>query len=160
MTKMSAAYMSPKNACRTIRRLIKRTPGVALKIPVNVFEIHVKLRKPVRVLKTFWPMLTVSDWVRYLVSHKPQLLLAGSSVDGAWRDTFSGFWRKYRQIDGSHPIYSESFDYSSCIPILLHGDEGRGHLRRPFLVLSFQCLIGHQGLETVNDTSLLGFIGF
>lgn len=153
LTKISAAYMSPKNACRTIRRLVKCTPGVALKIPVNVFEVHVKLRKPVRVLKTFWPMLTVSDWVRYLVSHKPQLLLAGSSVDGAWRDTFSGFWEKYRQIDGSHPIYSESFDYSSCIPVLLHGDEGRGHLRRPFLVLSFQCLIGHHGPETVNDTS-------
>ena len=158
LAKISAAYMSPKNACRTIRRLIKRTPGVALNIDISVCEVHVRLRKPIRPVKVFWPVISLQDWVRYLVANKPELLLAGHPVGGAWRKTFSDFWTKYEKVDSSHPIFREPFDRSSCVPFHLHGDEGRGQLRRPYLVVAWQCLIGHRGMDYVNDTGLLGHI--
>ena len=40
---------------------------------------------------------------------------------------------------------------SRCIPLFLHGDEGRGQCKRPVLVVSFQCVIGWSGDENVNS---------
>lgn len=156
LNKMNTAYTSRTNACRTIRRLVKRTPGVALDIPISACEVHVKLRKPIRAVKVHWPVLSMKDWVHYMVSRKPELLLAGNSFGSSWRQTFVDFWNDYKAIDGTHPIFAEDFELGACIPYHLHGDEGRGQLRRPYLVLSWQCLIGQLGAEKVNDTSFLG----
>lgn len=156
LTKMGTAYTSPKNACRTIRRLIKRTAGVSLNLPVCVCEVHVRLRKPIRALRVHWPVLRMNDWVQYLIAHKPGLLLAGHDIGGDWQRTFTEFWAGYKEVDGSHPVFREGFDLGGCIPYHLHGDEGRGQLKRPYMVLSWQCLIGHQGPQTVNDTTQFG----
>ena len=158
LTKLSTAYKDPKTACRVVRALIKRTPGVALKIPIDVCEVHVKLRRPIRVLQCFWPVLSINGWVHYLVASKPQLLLAGHARDGDWHSTFTHFWRQYQKIEPNHPIFTSSFDPGTCVPYYIHGDEGRGQLKRPYMVISWQCLIGMHGLDVVNDTSCAGSI--
>ena len=158
LRKVGCAGTSRRNhACRMIRRLVKRT-GVALDIPIGVCEVHVKLHKPIRARKTLWPILSMSDWVKYMVSRKPQLLLGGNSVKDNWRKMFSDFWAHYKLVDSTPPIFSESFELGACIPYHVHGDEGRGQLKRPYLVLAWQCVIGHHGPEKVNDTSSLSSI--
>lgn len=155
MTKISTAYKSRKHACDVVRSLIKRTPGVALHIPIDVVQIHVRMRKPLRVLKVWWPMIKMGEWANYLISQKPQLLLGGHGLDGDWRTTLKKFWSSYRQINSSHPVFSQEYDLGLCVPYFVHGDEGRGQLRRPYMVISWQCVIGHHGLDVVNDTSYL-----
>lgn len=158
LSKIGAAFKSKKNACRTIRRLINRTPGVTLKIPIDICEVHVKLRKPLRVLKAWWPMIRLDEWAKFLIREKPELLLGGNSVKGNWRKTFTDFWDNYKKVDGQHPILSESFDLGGCVPYYIHGDEGRGQLRRPYMVISWQCMLSHHGPQVVNDTSFLPWI--
>ena len=119
-------------------------------------EVHIKLRKPIRIAKVFWPILRMDHWVQYLVAHKPGILLAGHSLQGNWRQVFETFWAKYKVIDPNHPIYAQKLDVQGCIPIMFHGDEGRGHLKRPYLVIAWQPVVGFCGLSAVNDTSFLG----
>ena len=128
---------------------------MTLKIDIDVCEVHVKLRKPIRVANVYWPVLSINKWVEYLLSHKPQLLLAGHALNGNWRGVFNMFWEKYQQIDPQHPIYQSDYDRSACVPYYIHGDEGRGHLRRPYMVISWQCVVAHHGVDVVNDTSFL-----
>ena len=43
----------------------------------------------------------------------------------------------------------------ACIPYHIHGDEGRGQLKRPYMVVSWQCVISHHGPQVCNESSFL-----
>lgn len=68
--------------------------------------------------------------------------MQGKTMDSA--DEFSrdlvDFWEKF---EATHPDFEmpprERWDHS--IPISLHGDEGRGRMKRPVMVLSAQCVL-------------------
>ena len=159
LMKVAGSYRSRKNACRDLTSLIKRTPGATLKLPIEVFKIHIRLRKPVRCVEAWWPVLTMSSWCKFFVQSKPQLLLAGCRVDQDWMRVFRSFWADYRLICPNHPVFTSVESMSqlgSCVPYYIHGDEGQGHNKRPYLVLSWQTAIGFKGLESCNDTSILG----
>ncbi|CAK9059481.1 Uncharacterized protein SCF082_LOCUS31509, partial [Durusdinium trenchii] len=115
------------------------------------------LRKPVRCLKVWWPMIRIDQWVKYLASHQPRLLLGGQLPDpnGKWKEMFSKFWSDYKVLNGDHPIFHRGdVDLGACLPYFIHGDEGRGQLKRPYMVVSIQLAIGHGGPEVCNDTGL------
>ena len=159
LVKLSSAYRRQKDACTVMRRLIKSTPGQILDIPVNVCSVQINLRKPIRSLKVWWPVIRMEDWARWMLNNKPQLLLGGNDLDhkGLWKEHFYRFWELYRKIDGSHPVFQRpDFDLGCCIPYFFHGDEGRGQLRRPYMVISWQCAISHLGPQVTNDTSYPG----
>ena len=74
-----------------------------------------------------------------------------------WEELFSTFWSKYEQVNSDHPVYLD-FDEATrrrCIPYFLHGDEGRGQCRRPFMIESFQPCVSHRGLEFTNESTHL-----
>ena len=158
MVKLSRAFCSPKNACRIIHSIIKKTPGMMLDIEISVCQIHVRLRKPVRSLKVYWPILHLSHWVQYFLNNKPEILLGGQRPDpqGKWKDMYYNFWSAYRVANPSHPLFEEDFDQGACLPYFFHGDEGRGQLKRPYMVISWQLAIGHHGPDVCNDTSYPG----
>ena len=156
LAKMAATINGPRNACRNLTRLIKRTPGATLRIPIDVCKVTIALRKPKRALQIYWPMIKLAEWCKYLLEFKPQLLLAGHGLGEDWKTTFQNFWSDYRIVCGDHPIFSHpEFDHRTCIPYFIHGDEGRGQLKRPYMVISWQCAIGHGGIQTINDNSHL-----
>ena len=160
LVKVAGVIGGKTNACRNLTRLIKRTPDTVLDIPISVCKVTIALRKPLRRVEVFWPCIKMSDWCKYLVEFKPEFLLAGHTLsgnDGDWRTTFKQFWWDYERICPDHPLYSSDFDRGGCIPYFIHGDEGRGQLKRPYLVLAWQCAIGHGGIGTINDDSNLGF---
>ena len=84
-----------KDACRDITKLIKRTPGTTVDIPIDVCEMQVKLRKPIRGVKVWWPVIRMGSWCQYLLRRKP-LLLGGHAVAGNW-------------VCGDHPIFGTSW---------------------------------------------------
>lgn len=154
---MAASYRNPRNVCRDLTTLIKKTPGATLNIPIQVCRVQIKVRKPVRCLEVWWPMITLADWCQYFMANKPRYLLAGYALDEsqAWQGTFRKFWRTYQQLNPDHPLFSTDFSWGHCVPIMIHGDEGRGQLKRPYLVASWQCVISHLGPEVTNDTTHL-----
>ena len=129
-----------------------------LDIEISVCQIHVRLRKPVRSLKVYWPILHLSHWVQYFLNNKPEILLGGQRPDpqGKWKDMYYNFWSAYRVANPNHPLFEEDFDQGACLPYFFHGDEGRGQLKRPYMVISWQLAIGHHGPDVCNDTSYPG----
>ena len=159
MMKLSSAYRRRKDACAVMRRLIKRTAGTLIDLQIDVCEVTVKMRKPVRCLRVWWPMLKMESWAQWMLRNKPQLLLGGQIPDpaGTWKDQYYNFWQSYQLIQPDHPVFSrDDIDKGACIPYFFHGDEGRGQHRRPYLVISWQCAIGHLGPQVTNDTSCHG----
>ena len=152
---MASAGKRKDHACRDLTRLIKRTPGSMLSIPIDVCRVNIRLRKPQRHAVVYWPMIKMSEWCKYLLQYKPQLILGGHDLNGNWQAVFRSFWNDYRKTNPTHPIFEQSWDYGNCLPFMLHGDEGRGQLKRPFLALSFQFVVGHKGLEQTNDSTNL-----
>ena len=148
---------SPANACRDLHRLLHRTKGVLLPIPIDVCAVHIKRRKPIRRFVVWWPMLKLSSWVHYFLKHKPQLILGSFHANDAkhWRELFKSFWEAYRLTNSDHPLFQTDFDVSCCVPYALHGDEGRGLAHKPYLVIAWQPIIGCDGMDVCNDSKYL-----
>ena len=67
------------------------------------------------------------------------------------------FWERYSYIDPSHAAHAKApDDRARTIPVLLHGDEGRGLAKVPVLVESLQPLISWMGGDVLNSLGRLG----
>jgi len=99
----------------------------------------------------------MASWVRALLDQSPGMLLAGHCLRDVtkWQAVFSRFWDLYRHVNPNHCIYADGLDARNCIPYFMHGDEGRGYCRRPFMVESFQPVISQKGLEYTNESGKL-----
>ena len=64
-----------------------------------------------------------------------------SDVDG-WTHDLLVFWEKWKCVEPRHPVFTDhSHDLQTCIPCMLHGDEGVGHRRKPIMQLSWGSLL-------------------
>ena len=130
-----------------------------MQFPVQLTWIPVtcRLRKPRPHNETLdWPIIQISDWARVLLDKNPQYLLGGLHLNQAegWRRMFANFWDSYRTIDPNHMAFEAALDLSCTIPYALHGDEGKGLRQKPFLVESFQPIIGFHGPSHTNESGL------
>lgn len=97
-----------------------------------------------------WPVLHLSKWIQTCFD-TPEFngffLLGGKTMNqlSEVESTFSRFWSHYKYIDGNTPECPQR-----TVPIYLHGDEGRGLVKRPLLILSFQPIIGWGGEGHAN----------
>ena len=125
---------------------------------LSTIPVTCKIRKPrPREVVFDWPFIRISDWAAVLLHKNPQYMLGGFKVeeDQGWRRLLSGFWDTYASIDDAHPVFSTNLDPSTIIPFALHGDEGRGLRFKPFLVESFQTVIGCYGPSRTNESGHL-----
>lgn len=109
-----------------------------------------------RVEQTTWPIIKLESWLDYMLGHQPELLLGGHCLqDHGWKDMFAKVWHLYRSVDGAHRVYQDfaEAEFATCIPFMIHGDEGRGLVRRPYMVISTQPVVGHKGLHFTNESS-------
>lgn len=130
-------------------------------MPIEVVTVPttIQLRKPrVRTMDMFWPTLSMTSWLQVLGESYPEIMLGGFRLDQekGWRSLFTWFWDVYKRCDPTHPIYSlEGVDFSSAIPYMVHGDEGRGLRSLAFMVQSWQLVISHLGPHTTNTSGHL-----
>lgn len=87
-------------------------------------------------------------------------MLAGYTLDqeDSWKTMFQNFWDKFQRARGEyHPVFEDHAQrLEVCLPIFIHGDEGRGKLRRAVLATSVQPVLvseGHAG-HTFNSRFL------
>ena len=151
-----------RNKGNESRNLHKLIHSQGKTFPVEVVSEPVPVRilagKP-RVGTVNYPCLLLSAWIKALFDAGGQMLLGGYSLlrgEANYRALFARFWHRFRQCRPDLELYSEEFDQSLCIPIAIHGDEGRGKLKRPVMIVSYQPLISHRGDGYTNATALLG----
>ena len=71
-----------------------------------------------------------------------------------FRGKLCGFWENFRKSEPTLPLFKEdSVDYSTCIPIALHGDEGRGRQKQPVMCVGVQPILPiHKGRTNMSGT--------
>ena len=146
---------SKQNECRALHRLMHRQGRT---IPVRVSTVSTPVRIPGQRAKSTvnFPVLFLSSWCQQVFSDdraaRGKMLLGGFSLDeeDKYRPMFSEFWSRFWFFRPDLDVYKQSFDRSLCIPIALHGDEGRGKLRRPVMIISYQPLISYKGPDYTN----------
>ena len=133
---------SEKNADRDCHNLLVKRHGLALPIPQTRLDTgeHGK--------DETIPLLRLRDWARYLVNSDSTHMLVGLKKPDHKREAaiLQAFWENYRRQEPSHPVFGMAergeLSLQTCIPMALHGDEGRGRKRTAFLVLNFHGLLG------------------
>ena len=155
--KIARAGASRTNVCRNLHRLL-RGAGVQYPVEIATVPVTIRLRKPEphnEVLQ--WPIIRLSDWVRALLKCHPSYLLGGMELEDTlgWQHQFATFWETYRTIDPDHEVFSAGLELANVVPYALHGDEGKGLRGKPFLVESFQPVIGRHGMFVTNESGKL-----
>ena len=102
-------------------------------------------RRRVHLIPTNYPLLRLPDWVSCSFQYGGQFFLGGCTLDdpSAFIMKLQTFWRNYKVVDPSLPFFrkNDESSYSSCVPIAIHGDEGRGRAKQPIMVISVQPLL-------------------
>lgn len=155
MGKIAHSEQSKSNACRNIHGLLKRTKGLSLPINIDMFPLTVRKRRPVEVVKVWWPMISMREWLQYFLNHNPKLILGGHDLSdpAGYESMFLNFWETYRREDPQHEVYQRGFPLERCVPLMVHGDEGRGYFKIPFLVISLQPVISFRGPDCQTDAA-------
>ena len=133
---------------------------MSLKVEFKMIELPVLTKGQETIVP--WPVLTFSAWVKFVFTRTHgEPLLNGFSLEqeDSWRTMLANFWHRAAMCDKTgHPIYRDKIGaLDRCIPVLLHGDEGRGKLRRAVLCTSVQPLL-HGGGHTFLTRFLFGIL--
>ena len=115
--------------------------------------LNLQVRKPKTIA---WPVLTLTSWIKAAFEdpYKGIHFLGGKQVgtDSAHR-MLEEFWDRYCKADLAVP---RPQDPSKMIPIFIHGDEGRGLVKKPLMVISFQPCFSWKGGDYTNTSAKHG----
>ena len=160
LCKIACCSRSMTNVTANLRRCIQGA-GAEFPVEIQLVRTTIRLRKPKpRIQHVYWPVLSIKSWCQVLSKKYPEYLFGGYQLadEENWRRLFEWFWEAYRVYDPSHPVYSdESFQPQLSIPIMSHGDEGRGLRFTPFMVQAWQTVVSVHGPEDTNTSGRLGF---
>ena len=130
-------------------------------LPVDMVSIDLPVKWRNQHVMMPWPVLPFSSWLTCIFKRTGgQPVLAGYTLgqEVEWKTMFQNFWDKFRSAMGEyHPVFEDHAErLEVCLPIFIHGDEGRGKLRRAVLATSVQPVLvseGHAG-HTFNSRFL------
>ena len=163
LTAIAKCGRGTRNESRQLHMYIHRTGRT---LPVTVTKVPTPIRvfmkgKP-RVVISNFPVIFLSSWARQVFEgYGGKAFLGGNSLEeeSSWRPMLQTFWERFRHLRPDLDIYQkaehEGWDLSACLPWAHHGDEGRGKLRRPVLILGFQMLISPRGPSYTNSSGIL-----
>lgn len=162
---MVAPSKSTHNATRKLYNYIARK-GRALSVQPATVKVPVRIRKPYKVKQLHWPVLHLSSWLRTSMEEFGGFLFLGGktldNIEEVHRE-LATFWERYAFLDTRPP----PSDPRVTIPIQVHGDEGRGQVKRPLMIIAFQGILGwclhepeeHAAADQVrNSSKILGLV--
>ena len=135
---------SSRNGERDCHRLMAKQCRLAL--PIQKHYLPVAEKGPTI------PFLRVRDWLQMMVDNNCSHILCGLVRPDRNREVaiWEQFWKNWEAQEPQHPIFAAARaghrQLGRCVPLLLHGDEGRSKKRTPFLVLSVHSVLG-RGVE-------------
>ena len=121
---------------RDSHRIFRRY-GLALKVPVSQL-----LAQSDEGPKSI-PYLKIQDFCSLLLRKHAKVLLGGLDV-GAQSDQFlDTFWSRFQHFQGDHAVFEHPREeWKNYIPLMLHGDKGRGFSKKPVFCFSFEAIFG------------------
>ena len=138
------------NASRDMHACMEKM-GYTIPVEVHTMNHHSDLPKPITSYH-----IKPESWIQHWANDCPELL---AGWNGNRRENFSAFWHAYQVHHPSHKVFTEHEGrLRDVVPIILHGDEGRGQCKRPLLILSFQPVLGWSGEDHVNSKKFFGNI--
>jgi len=143
-------WTSPSNWSRNLHALIYK---FNLTLPVQFEHIDLPVRWRNQHVMVPWPALPFSSWVKTVFMKScGEPLLGGFKLQETqkWTTMFQDFWEKFKNARGtSHEVFRRHAGrLQFCCPIAVHGDEGRGKLKRAVMATSVLPLLvpnGHAG---------------
>ena len=131
-----ATASQEKNAQRFTEKLFQKQD---LSIPVNLQAVqHEVIGGHLASITTFH--VTPEEWIRYLIQEDSSLL---SGPTGDPENNFHSFWQAFRMANGDHKVFELHPDkLERVVPCFVHGDEGRGQKKSPYMVVSFESCLG------------------
>ena len=134
--------------------------GKTLPVAISTVTIPMKTRVSRRfaIARRPWPVFHLC-WIQTgmeMNEFRGFFFLGGLKLDQlvAAENALELFWDRYKVVDANSPRNPRR-----TIPFFIHGDEGRGQVKRPLLIISFQCLMSWTGTEKVNSTKSFGSKG-
>ena len=152
-------HRNDSHACANLHKLLHRS-GHMLPVKFSFASTPVRLavRGSSKKALVRFPLLKLSDWCHTIFRNGGQFLLGGQTLDHAteFSHTLRLFWKRFKCVEPQLPFYEDpDNDWGYCIPVALHGDEGRGSGKKPVMVLSAQPLIVSKDMSTSNLKGLL-----
>ena len=157
------------NAARDFHRWVHRNQRV-FGVRISEITIPIRLRKrtkngpkKVTVCQSPHAVIFFSHWLQTILESFPKFFLGGYGLfDSGYEEMFSTFWENFEHCQPNHPIYHQKSpqERRRCIPIAVHGDEGRGLNKVPLLVVSFQIIIPSTGPSKLSQTQFLAWHQF
>lgn len=162
-----------KVACRDVIRQarVTRYPSKGIKklaqVPLKKSEhgshgvfrkcgqsLPVKISRVDLVSKPRFPYVQFSDWLKYLIEFDQLDHLVGTTDPVEMHKDLQTFWDRFRSSHPSHVMFDSTVQgapqHPECtIPIVLHGDEGRGRKKKQVMILSAMGIMG-KGSSRVN----------
>lgn len=131
---------NPKNGERDCHRLM--TNQCRLALPLQQHYLDLKDGAPQI------PFLRVRDWMQMMLDHNSSHILCGLIRPDAKRESaiWKAFWNNWERQEPNHPVFARArageVELERCVPLLVHGDEGRSKKRLPFLVVNVHSILG------------------
>lgn len=94
------------------------------------------------------PYVPPKELLQFLMTNQPDVLVGGFDCPSERAQHIAAFWEGFRLHHGDHLVYQEhEFNLPYVLPLLWHGDEGRGKRRGQTVLVSLEVPIG---IETVK----------
>lgn len=150
------------HACNNLHKVIKKH-DVQLPVKVSTVSCWIRTsRRRVHQVLTNYPVLRIVDWIQTIFAYGGHFFLGGRSLDhlDAFRTELHTFWRNLKVIDPGCPLFDgpgalKEDEWERCIPIALHGDEGRGKAKNPIMIVGVQPILPLCGERTNMGGSLM-----
>eukprot|EP00435_Cladocopium_sp_Y103_P064901 s127_g26.t1 len=94
------------------------------------------------------PILTLQSWFDFFIANSCMHILHGLRRPHTTREEAicTAFWQNYKRLHPQHRIFHEASQGKLCleraVPLVIHGDEGRGRRHCGHFVLSFHSMLG------------------
>ena len=134
-----------------------------LTLPVQFEHVDLPVRWRYQHVMLPWPTLPFSSWVKTVFTKSyGQPLLGGHKLEEThkWTMMSSEFRERFKNARGtSHDVFRRHADrLQFCCPIAIHGDEGRGKLKRAVMATSVQPLVVPEKLPCRNVVYIAGWL--
>lgn len=127
-------------------------------------SLDIKISKVDLPSKKQFPFVAFSDWLRFIVEKDQLEYLVGVKDISDMQKNLHTFWDRYKSVCPDHEIYhrasAHQLQLNMCIPVLHHGDEGRGLKKKQIMVLSVHGALGKGCRRSTSDDPLkLNLVG-
>ena len=127
--------------CRNLHTTVRQFKRL-LPVKMSTVQTHVRLSKRrIQEVRVAYPVLHLSDWVECNFNLGGHFFTAGLGLDKAdqFQQELIDFWKKFTAAEPGFDLPQSQWGES--IPLAIHGDEGRGRLKQPVMVMATQTII-------------------